>query len=456
MDEITKQIEAMAEKMEKSTQDPRENLFAAIRSLGSEGLKKKMATLSDDDKSLLKAALEEMTLNKAISFDKEAQSAKVIQGKETDTILQEEIASDDADEKLVKPEASLQHHQGTPAGAWEGTVIKGQKFDKLKNELSEEKGVSDPAGLAAEIGRKKEGKAAFDKKAEEGKKMNKSEVQMMEQHLDEIIEKGMSKCNGDSKMLAKKLEDKGMDKEKVQGAIDKFHGKKMRTDKEEVEKAMSKDEAKNKLMAMEEKEHGTKDPKKLIDKEKEEQKGKAEMKSSMKKAGGEDVLSEEENPEAKKQDGDAPNLQVGGQNRSGVKKEAAPNITDVSQASKDAQKDVDNMNVKMAKSIPWNDPNALLKANTGGRNFNFNVEQFITETLAKGEPQAEEIKKAQKEDVNDLIAKSMDKNWDQVNHERRMQETVAQQNGKLVKSFADNELAAILGLTPEQAKKILG
>ena len=423
MDEITKQIEAMADQVAKSSQDPKEKLFEVIKSLGPAGLKAKLATLNSDEKVMLKAALEEMSLKKAISFDKEADAAKVIHGKESDTIMQEEIASDDADEKLVKPEAALHHHQGSPIpGEWEGTVIKGQK---------------------------------------EGNQMNKSEVQAMEQHLDEIIEKGMAKCNGDSKMLAKKLEEKGMEKHKVQGAIDKFHGKKMREDKEkeEVEKAekMKKEDAAKKLMEMEEKEHGTKDPKKLVQKEKEEQEGKAKMKDSMKKAGGEDALKEEENPEAKKQDGDAPDLQVGGKNRSGVKKESAPNIEDNAKASVDAQKQVNSMKVNtMAKSISWEDPNALLKANTQGRNFNFNVEQFITETLAKGEP-TQEIKKSQpKEDLNDLIEKSMDRNWDQLDHARRMQQNVAAQNGKLVKSFEDNELAKILGLSEEEAKKILG
>jgi hypothetical protein len=43
-------------------------------------------------------------------------------------------------------------------------------FDKLKAKLAKKGNVSDPAALAAWIGRKKLGNAAFQKRAEEGKK----------------------------------------------------------------------------------------------------------------------------------------------------------------------------------------------------------------------------------------------------------------------------------------------
>lgn len=44
------------------------------------------------------------------------------------------------------------------------------KFDKLKNKLSAKPDVTDPAGLAADIGRKKMGKTAFQKMAAAGRK----------------------------------------------------------------------------------------------------------------------------------------------------------------------------------------------------------------------------------------------------------------------------------------------
>lgn len=44
-------------------------------------------------------------------------------------------------------------------------------FDKLKTELSKEKGVTNPGGLAAYIGRKKDGAARFNAAARKGKKL---------------------------------------------------------------------------------------------------------------------------------------------------------------------------------------------------------------------------------------------------------------------------------------------
>lgn len=44
------------------------------------------------------------------------------------------------------------------------------RFDKLAGKLSKEKGVTDPKGLAAVIGRKKYGKAKFQAMAAKGKK----------------------------------------------------------------------------------------------------------------------------------------------------------------------------------------------------------------------------------------------------------------------------------------------
>jgi hypothetical protein len=373
MDEIAKQIEAMAEQMEKSSTDPKDKLFAVIKSLGREGLKQKMATLSEEEKLVLKSALEEMTLKKAVEFNIDA--AKVIQGKASDTIIQEEIASDDADEKLVVQAAATMNHQGTPTPGWDGQVIKSIQDD--------------------------------------------------ESQMDLIISKAMEKCN-DNEMVKKKLKEKGMDEGKVQGAIDRYN------DKKAVKKAEDdKEDAKKKLFNMESKEHGTKDPKKLVAAEKKEKKSEKVEKA----------VQTEIEPDETKQSGDAPDFKDGKQV---AKKSPAPNIEDNAKANKK----------NMTKSITWDDDNRLLKANTLGRNFNFNVEQFITETLKLDGVQPETITKAEKEDVNDLIEKSMDRNWDQVNHERKLQEV--KKSGTLVKSFEDQDLATILGLTEEEAKKILG
>lgn len=378
MDEINKQIEEMAEKMEKSVTDPKEKLHALIKSLGKEGLKAKLATLSDEDKEVLKATLEEMTLKKAVAFD-DVYAAKMIQGKVVDTIIQEDIASDDADEKLMKPAAAKHNHQGGPVDGWEGQVIKS-----------------------------------------------------LEENIDQVIEKAMEKCN-DDKMVMKKLKEKGMDEGKVQGALDKYKMKKnmKKSEDDEIEKGkmkakMSEDEAKDKIMAMEQKEHGTKNPKKLVD---------AEKKEHMKKA-----VQTEIEPKEVDQNGDAPDLEGGKQM---AKKSPAPNL----ELGKDNKKN-------MTKSVTWDDDQRLLKANTLGRNFTFNVEQFIEETI-KNEPKETVTKsETKKEDINDLIQKGSDRNWDQVNEERR--QSAVKTNGTLVKSFDDAALAEAMGMSVEEMKKILG
>lgn len=385
MDKINQEIEAMADQMEKSSTTPNEQLFAVIKSLGKEGLKQKLATLSDDEKVVLKAALEEMCLKKAMDFDKEAQGAKMIQGKVTDTIIQEDIANDDADEKLVKPAAAVMHHQGTPTDGWQGQVIKS--------------------------------------------------IQEDETQLDAVIEKAMDKSGGDDKMVMKKLKEKGMDESKVQGALDKYKQKKMKKAQEdEIEKGKMKEreEAKNKIMSMEEKEHGTKDPKKLVSAEKKEH--------AMKKS-DEEIEKAKMNKE-EDQLGDAPDLKGGKQ---AAKKTAAPDIEDNAKANKK----------NMTKSVQWADENALLKANTLGRNHTFNVEKFITETLAQEPTAPTAIKKAEKEDLNDLIEKGKDTTWGDIDQARRVSE--AKTSGKLVKSFDEvKDLAASMGLSEAEARKILG
>lgn len=390
MSKINKEIEEMAEKMQKSIQSPKEGLFKAIRDLGKDGLKEKMAILSDEDKVVLKAALEEMNLQKAVSFD-DVYAAKMIQGKVTDTVIQEDIASDDADEKLVKPAAAAMSHQGTPTEGWSGQVIKALEDD--------------------------------------------------DEQLDQLIEKAMAKCDGDDKIVMKKLKEKGMAEGKVQGALDKYkQNKDMKKSQEDIEKGkMSEKEAKDKIMAMEKKEHGTKDPKKLVDAEKKE--------NAMKKSDEEieKAVQTEIEPSEVNQNGDAPDLKGG---KTVAKKTAAPDIEDNAKANKK----------NMTKSITWEDETRLLKANTQGRNFNFNVENFITETIAS-EGQIEEViqKSEDTEDLNDLIQKGMDKNWDQVKDAKSKDEAKKKQNGKMVKSFDElTDLAESMGITEEEARKILG
>lgn len=47
-------------------------------------------------------------------------------------------------------------------------------FKKLKGQLAKKKGITNPGGLAASIGRKKYGKKSFQKAASQGRKMSKA------------------------------------------------------------------------------------------------------------------------------------------------------------------------------------------------------------------------------------------------------------------------------------------
>lgn len=66
-------------------------------------------------------------------------------------------------------------------------------FDTLKNKLAHKKGITSPGGLAATIGRKKMGKAAFQKKAAAGRKKAKTD-----ESVGEFMKVGPQKDAGDA------------------------------------------------------------------------------------------------------------------------------------------------------------------------------------------------------------------------------------------------------------------
>lgn len=328
MDEIEKQISAMAETLEKASTDPIEGLVKVIKSLGADGLKARLPLLNDVEKQTLHKALTEM--KKAISFDKEINAVKFVQGKVVDTIIQEDKADDDIDETLVKPEAAKMNHQGTPTDGWQGQVIKSLNEDE----------------------------------------------ELLVKAIGKMADKGM-----DADKAGEKLEKKGVKKEKVQGALEKYKMKK--SEAEAIEKGKMKEFA----MA--------KDPNK-----------------------------EEEVKEPKKPFGKEPKS--------------------------------DEPKPKMKKSCAWEGEDRLLKANILGRNFNFNTEKFLDTVVSEMSTPTTEIKKSEKMDLNDLIEKSVDCTWGDFDQMRGQLDNAKAMNGKLVKSFEDNEIAKILGLTEEEAKQLLG
>lgn len=417
--DISQEIEEMASKLSKSEDDSKEVLFKTIQSLGADGIKERLPLLSEDEKVVLKAAIEEMTMKKAksIEFDKEAQGAKHIQGNIMDTIIQEEKADDDADEKLVKPEAAKHSHQGNSVEGWEGQVIKGEKDPvEEKHEMKAEEKQQDKE--KSKVGKYKEGKSMKKSFEEMYTELKKSE-DMIVKAICRGCEMGMDKDK-----MSSKLEEKGMPSKKVKKMMKK------------AMKQMDKEKAKKQLMAMEEKEHGTKDPKKLVEEEKKEHMKKAQILAEEKQLGDTDQMTKE----AKKMEDET---------------------QDPAKANKQAQKDVNNMKVEgMQKSVTWSDEHTLLKARTQGRNFHFNVGSFVEEMLksdVKTTPTTEIAKsETKKEDINEIIEKSMDRSSTQEEMTKALERSKGQQTGKLVKSFEDNDLAKILGLSEEEAKKILG
>lgn len=131
---IDQEIDIMSEKLEKAVQDPKDQLMSTVQSLGAEALRAKLPTLEKSEQALLHSVLEELAKGKkAVAMD-DAYAAPVIEGDIEDTKLQEEVANDDADEKLVKEAAAKNKHQGdeSPEGI-EGQVIKSElTIDDLK------------------------------------------------------------------------------------------------------------------------------------------------------------------------------------------------------------------------------------------------------------------------------------------------------------------------------------
>lgn len=361
MSDVNKEIDEMAEKMEKSTKTPKEVLMDTIREIGPEKLREKIPTLSKSEKEVLHDALEEM--KKAVSMD-DAYAAPVIEGNVKDTKLQEEVANDDADEKLMKPTTAQHNHQGdvTPEGR-EGQVIKSD-----------------------------------------------------EEPAEEAVEKGEMMSVKEDKKEDKKIAEKEAKKE-VKEHEDKMHTKKCMKKSED-------EEMKEKLVALKksiEEELGEGATPELV---------KAEMKTRM--------LKEED------QSGDAPKMEE----KTRAKKEKL-----AEEAGEDNKKN-------MSKSVEWADKDQMFKSDFGGRNHSFSVNKFYDDAIEKSEKPEEELKKSEdgeaKEDLNDIIAKGGDASWDEVKTDRMIKSNNDKISGKFHKSFADNEIAQALGLTEEEAKKILG
>lgn len=104
--------------------------------------------------------------------------------------------------QAMKPEVQGAEKEYGGKDAHEQFEKKYEGFDKLKNEIAREGSASDPAAVAASIGRKKYGKVAFQHAAEAGKKMKKSEK------FEELY-----KSEDKMRAMCQRMHEKGMSKE---------------------------------------------------------------------------------------------------------------------------------------------------------------------------------------------------------------------------------------------------
>lgn len=452
MPNIEQEIEQIAGDLEKSNQTPRDKLFETIRQIGPEGIKARLATLEKSEKELLLSALQEM--KKAVEMDKNYQ-AKFVQGKIVDTIIQEDKADDDQDEKLVlnSPEAVTVNHQGTPTPGWEGQVIKAKEMskDKAKDKImsmeEKEHGTKDPKKLV---------------EAEKKEHSMKKSIEVLVKHGREFLEmldSDIEKAHvGFKKVAAEAAKHGAEDPDAVAAAVGrKKYGKEgmaklAEAGKKKGDKAMKcmkkgdmpfgdlKDEKKSK----DEKKDAMKKIKKSVEDQLKEFGVEATpelVKSEMKR-----LLKEED------QDGDAPEMNE--KTRANKENVAA---LDLGKDNKAAQAKVNDEKQGMKKAV-WSGENDLLKARTNGRNHHFSMNEYLDEVLANADKTAEPVAKSTepKEDLNDIIAKGGDANWDMVNTDRMLKANNELVKGKFTKSFENKEIQEALGLSDEEAKKILG
>lgn len=121
---------------------------------------------------------------------------------------------------------------------------------------------------------------------------------------------------------------------------------------------------------------------------------------------------------------------------------------------------------KIEKSISWA-PKSSIAANTLGRNTHWNVDEYIVksaeetqETIRKGayfnETAGEPLVKSegQKADLNDLIEKGFDYSTDEIKRLHGIRDH--KNEGRIVKSFHDEDIAKALGMDEETYKKLMG
>lgn len=206
MTDINKEMEEMAEKLEKSAKpEGYDSLKETIIELGAEGLKKAMPNLSEDQKTLLKSVVEDLDKS---SYDLEPEIYSTVNGDYHKILMKPEY--DESDEELVdeadeKDQEVHRNQGGVPVEGWEGQIIKAEKMKKEedmeegKKDSKKEK-VEEAAEEAAEEEVEEHEEEMHSEKMEK-KKMKKSFQALVERMIERKLEK--SKCVS---VLAKNME----------------------------------------------------------------------------------------------------------------------------------------------------------------------------------------------------------------------------------------------------------
>lgn len=144
--------------------------------------------------------------------------------------------------------------------------------------------------------------------------------------------------------------------------------------------------------------------------------------------------------------------------KSTAKKESVPNI----EVAKDASETADEVKVpSIKKSLPGFDPQSRLRANTGGRNFHFSIDNFYNEALAKAQGKdttKEELSKGETEesvdDINDIIEKGFDKTMCNVAEEELQKSQIMGEFAQ--SSFSDKDFADAMNISEAEYKELMG
>jgi hypothetical protein len=526
-EEIDKEITDLAKSMVKSVTDSKQLLFDTIMELGPDNLKKAVQTLSDSDKELLKACVEDLA--KAAKTPEKAPDQNLTPKKtETDAnkMKTESLSgSDDEDEKIVDESSADHPHQGgskdKPEG-WEGQIVKGgegskggkvightasgkpiyadhshashesftpqehndasdahlkisdSEWDKHNKRTPTYEQNSSAAAYHRRMGdykgdRKVEGLTREDHlnyankhKAEASKhaKMQKSEEPEIEMPAKQAVK--------EHKQLVNVLESESH-------ADDKKEAKKQKGELKEYQAEMKKsdDKAVNKLIEIEEAEHN-KDINgdgKIAEK--------LEKEAKMKKSLEEIVvlakslnMSKEDVVKAIKDSNEDLELVKGKmkEKMEEMKEEAAePKKEEKSEPKSEKKKEEaaeEKQEPKMEKSINWNLKSSIA-ANSLGRNTHWDVDAYIEKSEQEkqdiikkggyfGETQGETLEKSEgkKADINDLIEKGQDYSTDEIKRIEGIRDHKIE--GKVVKSFLDEDIAAALGMSKEEYIKLMG